>query len=302
MTNSARGVVFDIQHYSLHDGPGIRSTVFFKGCPLACKWCSNPESQSHAPQIMYYRNICTACGACIAACPHGALRLNGAAVARATDRCRQCGECASVCKSKARSFSGRTMSVAEICTEVREHWRIFMQSGGGITCSGGEALTQPVFLENLLAEIHDELGFHTCLDTTGCASWETLAAMLPHLDLILLDIKHMDTVMHREGTGAGNDTILRNAARLGKLKFPVTIRLPLIPQFNDSRENLAEMGSFLQENNLNSVEIMPYHEFGKSKYAALQIAYQAPPLKPPAIALAVGTLKDFGLDVTVHGE
>ena len=296
------GVIFDIQHYSLHDGPGVRSTVFFKGCPLTCTWCSNPESQHHAPEIMYYQSTCTVCGACIAACPHGALSLGDGAVERDNGRCQQCGACAAVCRARARTFSGRTMSVDEICTEVREHWRIFMQSGGGITCSGGEALAQPAFLYALLTELHDNLGFHTCLDTTGCVPWKTVETMLPQLDLILLDIKHMDADMHKEGTGSGNDVILDNAARLGKLGFPVTVRLPLIPQFNDGLQNLEQMGEFMQTHGLSSVEIMPYHEFGRSKYSALQMDYQVPSSQPPATSLAVDTLKHYGMDVTVHGE
>lgn len=295
-------MIFDIQHYSLHDGPGVRSTVFFKGCPLSCKWCSNPESQQHASQIMHYQNICTVCGACITACPHGALSLDRGAIKRQNDKCQACGQCISVCKSKASVLSGHPESVNEICSEVREHWRIFMQSGGGITCSGGEPLTQPAFLKGLLVKLHDELGFHTCLDTTGFAPWKTLEAMLPHLDLVLLDIKHMDNNTHKKGTGVSNVSILQNAVELGKLKFPVTVRLPLIPQFNDSPWNLELMGGFLNENGLTIVEIIPYHEFGLSKYNALQIDYQAPPSITPATSLAVNTLKDFGMDVTVHGE
>ncbi len=295
-------MIFDIQHYSLHDGPGVRSTVFFKGCQLSCKWCSNPESQQHTSQIMYYQNICTVCGACITACPHGALSLDRGAIKRQNDKCQACGQCISACKSKARALSGRLESVDEICEEVREHWRIFMQSGGGITCSGGEALTQPEFLKSLLIKLHDELGFHTCLDTAGYAPWEILKAMLPHLDLILLDIKHMDNKTHKEGTGIGNVSILQIAVELGKLKFPVIIRLPLIPQFNDSRSNLEQMGEFLKENGLTLVEIIPYHEFGLSKYNALQKDYQAPTSSPPATSMAVNTLKEFGINVTVHGE
>lgn len=302
MENNNSGMIFDIQHYSLHDGPGVRSTVFFKGCPLSCKWCSNPESQQHTSQVMYYQNTCTVCEACITACPHEALSLDAGTIRRQDDKCQICGECILACKSKSRVLSGHPERVDEICTEVREHWRIFMQSGGGITCSGGEPLTQPEFLKGLLVELHDELGFHTCLDTTGYAPWKTLEAMLPHLDMILLDIKHMNNNAHCEGTGVGNVSILQNAIELGKLKFPVTIRLPLIPQFNDSLINLEQMGVFLNENGLSSVEIMPYHEFGLSKYKALQMDYQAPASSPPATSRALKILKEFGIDVTVHRE
>jgi pyruvate formate lyase activating enzyme len=302
MAMNTSGMIFDIQHFSLHDGPGVRSTVFFKGCPLSCKWCCNPESQHHDYQIMYYQDTCTMCGKCIATCPHGALSPDGRTVKRQKDKCQACGQCITACKSNARTFSGRLESIDDIYEEVREHWRIFMQSGGGITCSGGEALNQPAFLKDLLIYLHDEMGFHTCLDTSGYAFWETLETMLPHLDLVLLDIKHMDNDAHKEGTGVGNATILDNATRLGKLKFPVVVRLPLIPRFNDSPDNLEQMGNFLNENGFKTLEILPYHEFALSKYNALQMDYHAPKSTVPATSLAVNILRDFGIDVTVHGE
>ena len=302
MAHNDSGMIFDIQHFSLHDGPGVRSTIFFKGCSLSCTWCSNPESQQTVPQILYFQNLCTLCGACIASCPHDALCSEAESIRKHNDLCQACGQCISVCTSKARSLSGNVESVDEICSEVREHWRIFMHSGGGITCSGGEPLTQPAFLKELLSKLHDELGFHTCLDTSGYAPWKTLESMLPHLDMILLDIKHMDNKAHQEGTGVSNVPILQNAIALGKRNFPVTIRLPLIPKFNDTLTNLEHMGVFLKENGLSSVEIMPYHEFGLSKYNALQMDYQAPASLSPATSLAVKTLEKCGLDVSVHGE
>ena len=177
-----------------------------------------------------------------------------------------------------------------------------MQSGGGVTCSGGEPLNQPAFLKSLLIKLHDELGFHTCLETSGYAPWKTLEGMLPHLDMILLDIKHMDNNAHQEGTGVSNVPILQNAIELGRLNFPVTIRLPLIPKFNDNLNNLEHMGAFLNENNLSFLEIMPYHEYGLSKYNALQMEYQVPGSSPPDASLALKTFEKFGLNVTVHGE
>ncbi len=295
-------MIFDIQHFSLHDGPGVRSTVFFKGCPLSCKWCSNPESQYHAPEILYYQTLCTACGACVSECPQDALSLNEGIVNKQNNNCQACGQCTLACRAKARTLSGRRVNIHEVCSEVREHWRIFMQSGGGVTCSGGEALAQPSVLKHLLAMLHEELGFHTCLDTTGYTRWEILKGLLPHLDLILLDIKHMDESVHIKGTGVSNVSILHNAAELGKLKFPVIVRLPLIPRFNDQLSNLEQMGGFLKDNGLNSVEIMPYHQFGLSKYSALQMEYQAPLSCTSDMDVAVRILKKFNLHVTVHGE
>lgn len=301
-TNSDSGFIFDIQHFSLHDGPGVRSTVFFKGCPLSCKWCSNPESQCHAPQILYYRNLCAACGACVDACPQSALSLKDDIVQKQNDQCLTCGQCAQVCRTQSRALSGRQISAQEICSEVREHWKIFMQSGGGVTCSGGEALAQPSFLKQLLTMLHEEVGFHTCLDTTGYTRWEVLEDLLPQLDLILLDIKHMDDSAHKKGTGVSNGSILNNAGKLGKLKFPVIVRFPLIPRFNDQSSNIEQMGKFLKENGLHTVEIMPYHQFGLSKYNALQMDYQGPLSNIPETSMVVKTLKKFDLDVSVHGE
>ena len=302
MAENDSGMIFDIQHFSLHDGPGVRSTIFFKGCPLSCTWCSNPESQQQIPQILYFQTLCTLCGTCVTSCPSGALCSDAGSIKKRTHLCESCGECISACTSKAHVLSGQLESINEICSEVREHWRIFMHSGGGITCSGGEPLAQPVFLRALLTKLHDELGFHTCLDTSGYAPWKTLESMLPHLDMILLDIKHMDDDAHQKGTGISNDVILQNAMNLGKLDIPVTIRLPLIPNFNDSLNNLEQMGEFLKENGLSTVEIMVYHEFGLSKYHALQLDYQMPAPLPPATSAASETLKKFGLNVSVHGE
>lgn len=302
MNTAPRGMVFDIQHYCLHDGPGIRSTVFLKGCPLSCRWCSNPESQKRRPQLLFYRNLCVGCGACVEVCPRKALSLEADGLHMDRARCTGCGRCVPVCLQNARVLSGRLMDVEEVCEEVRQHWRIFMHSGGGVTCGGGESLAQPGFLLALLTRLHDELGLHTCLDTSGHAPWRTLRAMLPHLDLILLDIKHMDPARHREATGRDNGPVLRNARELGRRCFPVVIRLPLIPAFNDTEDNLQALGAFLAEVGLPELEIMPYHEFGLSKYAALGQPYSPPPAKAPDVEKAESILRGFGLDVRVHGR
>lgn len=296
-----RGMVFDIQHYCLHDGPGVRSTVFLKGCPLSCRWCSNPESQSGQPQLLYYRHLCVGCGACVAACPNRALILDEDGLHLDRDLCAACGLCVPACLQNARALSGRQMTVQQVCDEVRQHWRIFMQSGGGVTCGGGEAMAQPAFLLALLDRLHTELGFHTCLDTSGFAPWEVLVGLLPHLDLILLDIKHMDGAKHRAATGVDNQPILRNAAALGRLGFPVTVRLPLIPGFNDDEQNIHALGAFLREHRLPAVEIMPYHELGRSKYDALGREYCPPPTKEPKTRSSEKILRGYGLEATVHG-
>jgi pyruvate formate lyase activating enzyme len=296
---SHSGIVFDIQHFSLHDGPGVRSTVFLKGCPLKCRWCSNPESQRHAPELLHFKNLCALCGLCVEECPRNALSIADGALRHDAAACDRCGLCVTVCPQDARQLSGRWMTVEEVTAEVRQNWRIFMQSGGGVTLSGGEALAQFDFSSALLSALHDEAGLHTCLDTTGYANWERLETILPAIDLILLDIKHMDDERHRQGTGIGNVAILENARRLGKRGFSVVVRVPLVCDYNDTGENLHALGTFMKEAGLGGVEILPYHEFGVSKYAALGKTYTVHSRKAPKADRAAAILRDYGLDVAV---
>lgn len=297
---TAKGMLFDIQHFSLHDGPGVRSTVFFKGCPLACWWCANPESQSTAPQLLFFRNLCASCGACLAVCPQGALSLTEDGLRMDRKACTGCGACVPQCRNNARQLSGKLMTVDEICTEVRQHWRIFQQSGGGVTCGGGEALSQAEFLHDLLKALHDEIGLHTCLDTCGMAPWPVLERILPYLDMVLLDIKHMDSGVHKAATRAGNETILANARALAKAKMPVLVRVPLIPGFNDTDENLHALGAFLKKNGLTEAELMPYHTLGLNKYAALGQTYMHQAETRPRTETAAELLRHYDVRVLVH--
>ncbi|MDR1935593.1 MAG: glycyl-radical enzyme activating protein, partial [Candidatus Accumulibacter sp.] len=270
------GVVFDIQHFSLHDGPGIRSTVFLKGCPLACRWCGNPESQSPRAQLMYFTHLCAACGSCVKTCPNHAMISVADGVRFDPSLCSACGACVPGCLRGARNLSGKRLGVREISDEVRQHWRIFQQSGGGVTVSGGEPLTQKDFLLALLTELHDEAGLSTCLDTCAKAPWPVLERILPHLDLVLLDIKHVDDQKHRQWTGSGNADILANAQKLAESPLEVVVRIPLIPEFNDADADLYDIADFLAKTGLKHVEIMPYHLLGLSKYRALGKNYTLP--------------------------
>jgi pyruvate formate lyase activating enzyme len=294
------GVVFDIQHFSLHDGPGIRSTVFFKGCPLACRWCGNPESQSPRPQLMYFTHLCAACGTCVQRCPEHAMTSSPDGVRFDPSRCVACGVCVPACLRGARSLSGLRLGVREICDEVRQHWRVFQQSGGGVTVSGGEPLAQRDFLLALLTELHDGAGLNTCLDTCAKAPWPVIERMLPHLDLVLLDIKHVDDKKHRQWTGTGNAGILANARRLAKSPVEILVRVPLIPGFNDGDGDLRGIGSFLADTGLKNVEIMPYHTLGLGKYRALGIDYPLLTDAKPRVSQAVDLLKSAGVEVEVH--
>ena len=297
----SEGIVFDIQHFSLHDGPGIRSTVFLKGCPLSCLWCGNPESQSPQPQLMYFTQLCAACGNCARACPNHAMSFVPDGVRFDPSRCFACGACVPGCLHGARSVSGKRLGVREISGEVRQHWRIFQQSGGGVTVSGGEPLAQRDFLLALLTELHDEAGFSTCLDTCAKAPWPVLERMLPHLDLVLLDIKHIDNEKHREWTGSGNADILRNARKLAESRLDVLVRVPLIPGFNDADADLCDIADFLAETGLKRAEIMPYHTLGLGKYRALGKNQPLPAAARPRVSEAVDILKSAGIEVEVHG-
>jgi pyruvate formate lyase activating enzyme len=300
MREDIRGMVFDIQHFSLHDGPGVRSTIFLKGCPLSCWWCSNPESQHHGPQLLFFRHLCGGCGECARQCPEEAACVGEQGVAVRRARCTACGVCVLSCRRGARALSGKAMSVGEACGHVRRHWRIFQTSGGGVTVSGGEALLQAEFLSALLEALHDDLGLHTCLDSCGHAPWPILEGMLPFLDMALLDMKHMDADEHKRGTGVGNALILENARRLAQSRVPVVVRLPLIPGFNDTPENLSATGMFLRETGLDTVEIMPYHTLGAAKHAALGRQYTFEPPAAPKAEEAGDRLRAYGLNVSVH--
>ncbi len=298
----AQGMLFDIQHFSLQDGPGVRATVFFKGCPLRCKWCSNPESQSASPQMLYYEHLCTRCGKCAETCPAHAIFFDGQGRVRRTKACVTCGKCTEVCPHGATVKSGYVATVGEICSIVDEDWRIMTQSGGGVTVSGGEPLAQPEFLRHLLKAVRQDCGFHTCIETTAFAPWQDIENIIPYLDMMFVDLKNMVPLHHRAGTGQDNALILQNVSRLARTGVPITIRIPLIPQYNDSPYNIEMMCSFMNDSGLRELEIMPQHSFGKSKYAALGREYQIREDIKPRIDEAVEIAKRFHVDVMVHGR
>ena len=296
---SLTATIFDIQHFSLHDGPGVRSTVFFKGCPLSCFWCSNPESQHMFPEVLYYRSQCKQCGACLAACPEGLLHVEDGRVKRAQG-CKACGQCTAACRYGAQILSGRKMSVSEVCDEVHQHWRIFMQSGGGVTCSGGEPMAQLPFLFELLKTLHENIGLNTCIETCGFSSWENYQKILPYIDELYMDIKHMDSTMHQRGTGRGNEIILSNIRNMAQAGKDVTIRVPLIPSFNDTDENLEQLAGFMRGNGLRRVEFMPMHVYGRSKYEALGRTLDVDESRPPRTEVAVACLEAAGIEAAVQ--
>ena len=271
----ASALVFNIQGYSIHDGPGIRTTVFLKGCPLKCLWCANPESNSAEPQLMTYSSKCTGCGRCIPTCPQGAISLSidekeGKAWA-VTDRnkCVSCGTCIAACYQEAREIAGTRKTVREVIDQVKKDKLFFDGSGGGMTISGGEALMFPDFSANLFAAAHAE-GIHTAIETSSFATPYVVDRVFQHVDLGLLDVKHMDSALHKKYTGVGNEQILANIRHVAcDLHVPVIIRVPTIPGCNDDEKNIAETAKFALDIGAQKVHLLPYHRLGESKRDSL---------------------------------
>jgi len=296
------GYIFDIQRCSINDGPGIRTTVFFKGCPLRCIWCDNPESQEQLPQLLYFESLCTRCGRCVEVCPSGATRisLNGSIE---IDRglCQACGRCVEACLNEARVISGRTMMVEEVVEIVRKDELFYRNSGGGVTASGGEPTYQPDFLKELFRQCQS-CGIHTTLDTCGYVRWEVMAEILDYVDLVYYDLKHMDAERHKELTGVDNELILDNARRISQSGKPIVIRIPLIPGCNDSEANIKAIAEFVTGIKVVRVDIVPFHQLGSKKYERLGLIYklgEAKPYQEDEIQVFKDTLQSYGIEVSI---
>ena len=252
-----KATIFDITRSSFVDGPGIRTTVFFKGCNLRCAWCHNPESQSPKPQMMFYQNKCTGCGKCKEKCPND------------PEPCELCGKCTLYCPRDAREICGRESTVNELLREILKDKAFYESSGGGVTFSGGECMLQIDFLEEILKECKKG-GIHTAVDTAGHVPFEYFERILPYTDLFLYDVKCFDSDKHREYTGVGNERILENLKGLLTTDTPVWVRIPIIPTVNDSLEELQSIKAFLASCTFpEKIELLPYHAMGEHKYAAL---------------------------------
>jgi pyruvate formate lyase activating enzyme len=279
-------IVFNIQRYSVHDGSGIRTLVFIKGCPLRCQWCSNPESQKATPQLSYVSNKCAGDGdcrrrPCIEACPPGAITVEAEGkVTIDRDRCDNCGKCETVCLWEALRLIGEEMTVKEAMEKVERDRAFFDKSGGGVTLGGGEPMTAPGFAGALL-ERCKALGLSTALETCGHTQWENLEKVIPYLDLIYYDIKHMDAGQHKDATGVTNTLILENARRILGRGTPTTVvRVPLIPGFNAEEEQIQAIASFVKECGGKRMELLPYHRYGSSKYGQIGRSYLLDDLDP----------------------
>ena len=254
--------IFDIQRNSYVDGPGIRTTVFFKRCNLRCAWCHNPESQSREPQMMFYRNNCTGCGKCKEVCPNH------------LKKCDFCGRCELFCPHDARKICGREYTVDEVFSRVVKDKSLYENSGGGVTFSGGECMLQIDFLTEILKACKEN-GIHTAVDTAGHVPYERFEKILSYTDLFLYDIKCFYSEKHKKYTGVGNELILENLKRLLESDKPVWIRIPIIPTVNDSEEELQNIKRYIDScGKPKKIELLPYHTMGTHKYAALGMNVQ----------------------------
>jgi len=269
MPDKRTGIVFNIQHYSIHDGPGIRTVVFLKGCPLACRWCCNPESMDRNPELGFRQSLCNGCGECVKVCPRNALSLNEEKSVLIINRqlCVNCGSCVAVCTRNALTIYGKRMAVSKVVGEVAKDLPFYRRSGGGVTVSGGEPCVHPSFLMGILKGCR-KAAIHTAIETSGYVSNLLFRRLIQEVDLVIFDLKLIDSAKHYAVTGRRNERILENARFVSGSGCDVQFRMPLIPGINNDRENLHALADFLNRIGRSSIELMPYHQFGRGKYTA----------------------------------
>lgn len=306
MRNPDRGILFNIQGYCIHDGPGIRTSVFLKGCPLCCSWCQNPESHSPLPELFFAEEKCTGCGKCIPACPGKAIRLQEKKSRTDRKLCKSAGLCVDACPNEARAVIGRRATADEVFKEIAADALFYRESGGGVTLSGGEPLAQPEFAASILKKCRDA-GFHTALDTCGYASWTAAGKVLRYVNLVLFDFKHMNPEIHRKYTGVSNELILQNAEKIHhEMSIPMWARVTLVPGFNDSVENIEATARFIADRLSNAipVHLLPYHRLGEAKWEKLGGDNVVGSIEIPAERQLVECsriFKSFGLTAVVGG-
>ncbi|PLX96702.1 MAG: glycyl-radical enzyme activating protein [Desulfuromonas sp.] len=276
-------LVFDIKRYCINDGPGIRITIFFKGCPLSCHWCHNPESISPKVEKLYTVGRCIHCNACVYVCPEKACDLTNGGIVTDPDLCTLCGKCADICPTRAIEMSGRPYSVHELLLEIEKEVPFFDSSGGGVTFSGGEPLLHPEFLIAILDEC-GEHGIHRAVDTYGCVAREVLLEVARHTDLFLYDLKLMDPERHRQWTGVSNEKILANLVALAETAVEIQIRVPLIAGVNDDEANITAMADFIAAlpGGPRPLSLLPYHGIAAGKHAKLGRIYDEQGLAEPS--------------------
>lgn len=295
-----KGLIFDFQGFSVHDGPGCRTVIFFKGCPLHCRWCSNPEGIKPEPELIYYPNRCRGDLECLKVCPcHAVSPLEGKPVFK-REKCLNCDSkpCIEACSYQALQCSGEHVGGEELLGKIRRD-RQYWGSRGGVTLSGGEPMAQFCFIKSLLKSCYDAY-IHTALETCGFAPWEHFRQVLPYLEWIFFDLKHLNDESHREATGAGNRQILENARRLAENEknYRLMFRLPLIKNFNDDPQSLRQIAKFLRELGKREINLLPQHHLGAGKYQSLGLDYPYPDFKlhsPDELATIVGIMAKNGV-------
>ena len=296
--------ISDIQRFCVHDGPGIRTVVFFKGCPLRCKWCQNPETQDAKPQLMVLPNLCIGCGVCVQACPHHALEMDGTQIVMNRSRCTVCGACAKTCYAGARRIVGASQTVEEIERLVLTDEVFYHNTGGGVTLSGGEVTLYPAFAQALLRKLQAR-GVHTAIETCGHCSWPAFEQVLQHTDLVLYDLKHTNAMVHQRSTGVDNILILENLRRIRRMGKAVILRFPLIPGVNDGAENLRKTAELAREYGIEELHLLGFHQLGENKWYGLDMDYQCAAYPTPEDAelrRAAELMERLGLRVNIGGS
>jgi pyruvate formate lyase activating enzyme len=275
------GLITEIQRFCVHDGPGIRATVFLKGCPLRCAWCHNPETFRRAPEIQVFQERCIGCGECVKACLHDARALSLSGIEYRRESCQACGACGAVCCSQATVLTGRAVSPEAVIDEAIQDLAFYRRSGGGITLSGGEPLLQPEFCGEVLGLARRQ-GIGTAIESSLAAHWARLAAVLPLLDVVMFDIKAMTPDLHRQATGVDNGLILENARRLAEMGTPLIIRTPVVPGYTDSPGEIQRIARFIGSfKTLLYYELLPFHPLAAGKYRSLGLVDTCAGIKPP---------------------
>lgn len=276
-------LILNIQRFSVHDGPGIRTTVFFKGCHLRCWWCHNPESQSYRPDLVFYVDRCVGCGACVAACPHQAIQLVNGKAKTNRQLCQGCGDCVAVCHYGARELVGRQYELNELVNLLVKDEILYEESGGGVTLSGGEVMSQPIeYLTALAKQLHRR-GIDVAVDTCGYAPYDHYQRILPYVDTFLYDIKLIDSAKHKHYMALGNERILDNLKRISQAGAKISVRIPVIGKVNADSSAMMAIAKWLIDNQVKpiSVHLLPYHNTGCSKYATLGMVYKEEAMVKP---------------------
>ena len=278
-----KGFVYRLQKFAVHDGPGIRTLVYMKGCPIRCAWCSSPETRKASFEILHVELNCKKCGRCVEVCPLQAITVSdeeGWKINR--ELCTNCGDCVDACLNQALELIGKWMTVEELFQEVNKESPFYRRSNGGVTVGGGEPTMQPAFVIEFLKRCKQSY-IHTAIETCGYVEWHRLEKILDYVDLVYIDVKHMDTIVHRELTGVSNEIILENARRASAMRS-MMIRIPIVPGHNDSEDNILATARFAAElgENLKRIELLPYHKFGTQTYSRLGREYKLADVEPPS--------------------